>query len=180
MKSKTLILVIFIALVLVSSQSALACFGARLKVGVHGASELKMAAYSLGYFIEEKTGIEPDFVDITAPMEALGAGKVDILLVLGESPVPRIFSTRRGGKVPVIGEALGASEAPELELRVVLLNDLLDDLRFTTVDKSLALLPDFYASAVYRKASAGNNASAGNSVKGEEKKLARKAVADGT
>jgi hypothetical protein len=150
--------VFFLFLLLVGVGPTFACFGTQLKVGVFGESDLKKAAFALGYFIEEKTGVVPEFIEIKEPVAALEAGRIDIIIVPSAIIIPRVYPTRIGGSLPKLGE-----------LRFVLATNILDDLRFTTVERALSLLPDFYKSKPYRNSKSGT----------KEKQAARKAVSDG-
>ncbi len=143
------------------STGALACFGTMLKVGVakDAGRAAALAAYTLGYYVEEKTGIEPEFVLVTDPVTALAGGEVDVIvtekaLFTGSAPVERPSGALEGFGDPVIAVR----------------PDVLEDLRFSTVDKALGRLPDFYGSSHYGVAAASDE---------EPKKAARKAVNDG-
>lgn len=139
---------------------AAACFGTHLRVAalVGAAPARALAAYAAGYFIQEKTGIEPEFVD--AGEAALTENRADLALVAADARPPRGVVTRPAGAVPGLGPC-------QWWLRA----DVLDDLRFTTVDRAIARLPAFFASAAYREALQSS---------APPKKAARKAVLDGT
>ena len=145
-------------LCLVCSGPGQACFGSRLRVGVPEQPQGALAAYAVGYFVQEKTGIEPEF--FSAGEAALAAGTVDLLLAPAGAAAPPGVATRLAGAVPGMGEA-----------RVWLRGEVLDDLRFYTVDRALGLLPGFFSSAGYRQAVQSG---------APPRKAARKAVLDGT
>lgn len=151
---------IAVVLFLASASDALACFGAMLKVGVEPGGAKAMAAYALGYFVAEKTGIEPEFVETPDPASALVKGEIDAAVVDGSAQPLKGILVLPGGKVSGFGEA-----------KVWLREDVKDDIRFTTVERALGLMPAFYSSEAY-----GNAARSGS----EPKKAARKAVSDGT
>lgn len=146
--------------VLAAAPAALACFGAMLKVGVEPGGAKATAAYALGYFVAEKTGIEPEFVETSDPGSALAKGEVDVVLLNAGAAEVKGALGRAGGMVAGFGDA-----------KIWLREDVQDDIRFSTVEKALGLLPAFYSSEAYKKA-----ASSG----AEPKKAARKAVSDGT
>lgn len=143
---------------LVWAVSSEACFGTRLRVGVPSQPRGALAAYAAGYFVQEKTGIEPEFFD--AGEAALAAGTVDLLLAPAAAAPPGGAASRPAGDVPGLGPA-----------RVWLRGEVLDDLRFFTVDRALGLLPAFFSSAGYRQAVQSG---------APPRKAARKAVLDGT
>jgi hypothetical protein len=119
-----------------------ACFGARLRVGVSGDAAQALASYAAGYYVEEKTGIEPEFVDVGgAATSALSQGKIDVFLAREAVPAPAGLTTRPAGEVPGLGPA-----------RFWIRSDILDDLRFSTVNRALGKIPGFYASDAYREA----------------------------
>lgn len=136
------------------------CFGTMLKIAVEKDQEKSYAAYATGYFIAEKTGIEPDFVEVSDPGEALLKGAVDLALMPVSSLGPKNSVTRPATDLPGFGAAVFAIRS-----------DVLEDIRFTTVEKALELCPAFFTSPAFR-----DNAQKG----AEPKKAARKAVADGT
>lgn len=118
-----------------------ACFGARLRVGVSPDPALALAAYALGYYVEEKTGIVPEFVDVGGdPAAALARSVVDLVLA-PDGPAPEGVAVRPAGTVPGVGAC-----------RVWIRGDVLDDLRFFTVDRALGILPRFYASDAFADA----------------------------
>lgn len=134
------------------------CFGTRLRVAVPAGPARALAAYAAGYFIQEKTGIEPEFVE--AHEMAVSEGKADLTLATGGAQCPAGATERPAGDVPGVGAA-----------RFWVRNEVLDDLRFTTVDRALAKLASFYTSGAYRQALQSAM---------PPKKAARKAVLDGT
>lgn len=140
--------------------AALACFGAMLKVGVEPGGARATAAYALGYFVAEKTGIEPEFIETADPAAALARGEVDAALLDVKTGEVKGAVKRGAGQVEGSGE-----------LSIWLREDVQDDIRFTTVEKALGMLPAFYSSEGYKKAAGSVS---------EPKKAARKAVSDGT
>ena len=138
---------------------ALACFGAELRVGVppaHDNPARALAAYATGYFVEERTGIAPDFREVKEdPATALTEGDIDLWLTpINEAP-PEGFLTRSAGTVPGMGEA-------HYWLRVT----TLEDLRFTTLERALGRMGKFFASDAYHTAT----------TQPADRKTARKAV----
>ncbi len=129
------------ALLLVATP-ALGCFGARLRIGVPGEPASALASYAAGYFIEEKTGIEPEFVEVgVEPHSAFDAGRFDLFLAPGSVPSPEGATLRPAGTIPGVGPA-----------RFWIHPEVLDDLRFYTVNRTLDLAPAFFASGSYREA----------------------------
>jgi hypothetical protein len=135
-----------------------ACFGTHLRIAVPPEPRGALAAYAAGYFIQEKTGIEPEFLELAET--AVAEGKADLALVAPGARCPRGATPRPAGDVPSLGTA-----------QFWVHNEVLDDLRFSTVDRALAKMPAFYASAAYRQALQSG---------APPKKAARKAVLDGT
>ncbi len=124
-----------------------ACFGARLRVGVSGDGAQALASYAAGYYVEEKTGIEPEFVDVDGnPAAALAAESVDVFLTADRS-VPEGVVVRDAGSVPGFGAG-----------RFWVREGVLDDLRFFTVDRALERLPSFYGSEAFDEASRSRDA----------------------
>jgi len=124
-----------------------ACFGARLRVGVSGDPAQALASYAAGYYVEEKTGIEPEFVDVAgSPAEALSAEVVDVFLAAAEA-APEGVVVRDAGSVPGFGAG-----------RFWVREGVLDDLRFFTVDRALQQLPGFYGSEAFDEASRSRDA----------------------
>jgi hypothetical protein len=140
------VLVIACLLPLVAAAPSHPCFGARLRVGVPAG--LAFPAYAAGYWVEEKTGIPPEFVEVGGePAAALTAGDVDLLLVAADAPLPTGVVEREAGPLPGVGAT-----------RFWIREDVLDDLRFYTVERALGALPAFYASAAFRDAAqSGSN-----------------------
>lgn len=130
-----------------------ACFGAELRIAVEPGRERALAAYAVGYFVEEKTGIAPDFVETADPESLLKAGKVDLVVTPGQR-----LPSEEGADIPGLGPAA---------FRVR--KDVADDLRYTTLSRALTLLPRFFSGGAYRAAL---------SAAADPKKAARKAVSD--
>ena len=151
----------FVAAVLFLAPQTRACFGTQLKIAVEPGGPRALAAYAVGFFIAEKTGIEPDFIETPDAGEALAKGRADLALVDEKSASFMGVETREVGPVPGMGRA-----------RILLRTEILDDLRFTTVDRTLKLLPPFFSSRAYGGAAADS--------KTEPKKAAKKAVMDAT
>lgn len=124
-----------------------ACFGARLRVGVSGDAAQALASYAAGYYVEEKTGIEPEFVDVAgSPGEALAAEAVDVFLAI-DQVAPGGVVVRDAGSVPGFGDG-----------HFWVREGVLDDLRFFTVDRALQQLPGFYGSEAFQEASRSRDA----------------------
>lgn len=124
-----------------------ACFGARLRVGVSGDAAQALASYAAGYYVEEKTGIEPEFVDVAgSPVDALASEAVDVFLTADQA-APGGVVVRDAGSVPGLGAG-----------RFWVREGVLDDLRFFTVDRALQQLPGFYASEAFDEASRSRDA----------------------
>lgn len=134
------------------------CFGPRLRVAVPDDPATALAAYTAGYFVQEKTGVEPEFVKTS--QRVLAEGKADLALAAAAIACPKGMTARPAGEVPGLGAA-----------RFWVRDEVLDDLRFTTVDRALAKLPAFYSTDAYRRALQSGVA---------PKKAARKAILDGT
>lgn len=134
------------------------CFGTRLKVAVPRAHGGALAVYAAGFFVQEKTGIEPEFLE--APESAVAGGRADLALAAAGSPCPLGATSRPAGEIPGFGAAT-----------FWVRNEVLDDLRFSTVERALEKLSAFYASAAFRQALQSPL---------PPKKAARKAVLDGT
>jgi len=120
---------------------ALGCFGTRLKVGVVADPAQALAAYATGYWVEEKTGVAPEFVPLDGdPNRSLLAGDVDLFLTTSSTD-PAGAEVREAGDVPGLGKA-----------RFCIRKDVLDDLRFFTVSRALARMPEFFGSDPYAAA----------------------------
>lgn len=145
------------ALVLAAALPGHACFGARLRVGVPPEPRLALAAYALGYYLEEKAGVAPDFVEAPEPRRALEAGHVDLALAPAQA-VPPAVVVRDAGEVPGHGP-----------LRVWLRPDIGEDLRFALMDRVLGRAPGFLASPGFLRALESDAA---------PRKAARRAVLD--
>lgn len=143
------------------AHNAEACFGTRLKFGIEAGKTDLTAVYAAGFFVEEKTGIAPEFVETGAMAEALAKGDADIFVQSADASIPgRDVTVFEAGTVPGPGKSV-----------FVIRNDALDDIRFTTLKKALGLMPAFFGSKHYSDA-------AGSGL--PPKKAARKAVSDGT
>lgn len=144
-----------------SAPAADACFGVRLKFGMETGKNDPTATYAAGYFVEEKTGIAPEFVETGAMAEALKNGDADIFVAGPGMEIPKEGVTvMDAGIIPGSGKSV-----------FVLRNDAADDIRYTTLKKALGLLPSFYGSVHYKEAAGSGMV---------PKKAARKAVNDGT
>jgi hypothetical protein len=115
-------------------------------VGIPTHPSLALAAYAAGYYVEEKTGIAPEFVAVEGDgAAALARGEVDLLLV-PEAPRPDGIAVRPAGDVPGAGSC-----------RFWLREDVLDDLRFFTLDRALGNMPKFYGSEAFQRAAASGD-----------------------
>lgn len=118
------------------------CFGARLRVGVLPGDAAGLAAYALGYFVEEKTGIEPEFVPWSGnPEQAFADRVVDLLVTSASAAPPALVVVRDAGTVRGLGPA-----------RFWLHPEVLDDLRFFTVERALGRAGALFASPAYSAA----------------------------
>jgi len=154
-------LLVLLALALLLPAAGRACFGTELRIGLPAEPARALAAYAAGYYVEETTGIVPDFRAVAGdPVEALGSGEIDLWLAFDAPPaaLPEGLALRPLGAVPGVGEG-----------RFLLRADVLEDLRFTTVERALGALPRFYASPAWAKAAEAPEGG---------KKVARKAVLD--
>ncbi|MDF1553951.1 MAG: hypothetical protein P1P84_12855 [Deferrisomatales bacterium] len=125
-----------------------ACFGARLRVGVPSAGAGALAAFAIGYYVEEKTGIEPEFVELAGtPQQAIAEHAVDLVLAAEDVPPPALAEVRMAGDVPGLGPA-----------RFWLHPEVLDDLRFFTVERVLGRAGKLFASPAYAAAVASEGA----------------------
>jgi len=124
-----------------AASPALACFGTRLKVGVAADPAQALAAYATGYWVEEKTGVAPEFVPLDGdPLRALLAGDVDLFLTTAGTD-PAEAEIRQAGDVPGLGQA-----------HFWIRKDVLDDLRFFTVSRALERMPELFGSDHYTAA----------------------------
>jgi hypothetical protein len=141
---------------------ARACFGTELRIGVPPERDGALAAYAAGYFVEEKTGIAPDFVPAADPQALLREGEIDLAVVPAAAPEAANgadkTAKRPAGTVPGLGSAV-----------FLIRFEALEDIRFTTLERSLGILPRFFEGAAYRDAQSSPL---------EPKKAARKAVSD--
>ncbi|PLX41038.1 MAG: hypothetical protein C0608_07265 [Deltaproteobacteria bacterium] len=126
---------------------ALACFGAELRVGVPPDAGLQTyTAYSVGYYVEEKTGIAPRFVEVADGESAILNGEIDLWLEVGEDSLPRGVEERTGAAVEGLGK-----------VTFWLNPEVLDDLRFTTVERALARASSFLTSEQFNENAMGDN-----------------------
>lgn len=147
MTPRGLCLAVTLLFVVGATGLAEACFGARLRIGLTGDPVQALASYAAGYFIEEKTGIEPEFVPMeTSPAQALAVSSIDLVLV-AEEAAPKGALARPVGRLPRFGSGTFWLRA-----------DVVDDLRFFTVDRALGLLPGFYASHAFAEAAHSESA----------------------
>jgi hypothetical protein len=131
-----------------SAQPAQACFGARLRVGVPVGGPGVLAAFAIGYYVEEKTGIEPEFVNLEGdPRQALAGHEVDLVLAAAAESPPGAAEVRPAGTVPGLGTA-----------RFWLHPEVLEDLRFFTVVRALGRAEALFASNAYTAAVASSDA----------------------
>jgi len=127
---------------------AWACFGARLRVGVPTGSAGALAAFAVGFFVEEKTGIEPEFVELEgAPQQAFADHTVDVVLATEDVAPPKGAELRSAGAVPGMGAA-----------RFWIHPEVLDDLRFFTVDRALGRAGVLFSSPAYATAATSGEA----------------------
>jgi hypothetical protein len=171
MMRKLLLLPALLALVCtgaLSPPTASACFGTELRVAIVNDSTAakKLASFATGYFVEEKTGIAPDFIETADPVADLLAEKLDIALFPSAITPPEGLIARSAGALPGLAPAGGGGYNYWLRA------DTPEDLRFSTLEKALAAIHRFFSGAVYKDAlkDAGDNL----------KKAARKAVNDAT
>ena len=119
-----------------------ACFGTRLRVGVGTGRNAVLAAFTSGYFVEEKTGIEPEFVELEGdPEQALAEREIDLYLA------PEVAATPTTVEVLPAGEVAGMGAA-----QFWIHQEVLDDLRFFTVKRALAQIGPLFSSPVYGEA----------------------------
>lgn len=125
-----------------------ACFGTRLRVGVPTAGPGALAAFAIGYYVEEKTGIEPEFVELAgAPQQAVADHAVDLVLAAEDAAPPAVATVRTAGDVPGLGPT-----------RFWIHPEVLDDLRFFTVERALGRAKALFASPAYAAAAASGDA----------------------
>ncbi|TLN23756.1 hypothetical protein FDZ71_02510 [bacterium] len=148
--------VLAITLALLAPALALACFGAELRIGVGKERADAFASYALGFFIEEKTGIEPLFVE-TDDSKTFAENKIDLRILPATSATPAGAFKQQPLKTPG-GEAA-----------IWLTSEVKDDIRFTTLERALKIAGGFFSSKALNEAA---------SQSGEPKKAARKAVLD--
>ncbi len=136
---------------------AWACFGNRLRIGVPDGRAGALAAYALGYYLEERAGVEPEFVAVAGdPVAPFQAHAVDLVVVPRDRAAPDGAVVRDAGAVPGLGPA-----------RFWVRPEVPEDLRFSLVERALGRIPALYASGPYREAEAGG---------GEPRPAARQAV----
>ncbi|MBE0617884.1 MAG: hypothetical protein IH608_08170 [Proteobacteria bacterium] len=134
-------LAVIAAALVISAREGHGCFGARLRIGVPSDPAPALAAYAAGYYVEEKTGIEPEFVELSGdPGAALAEGAIDFFLATG-LPTPDGVEVRPAGVLPGVDDS-----------RFWIRRDVLDDLRFFTLDRALQGIPGFYGSEAFREA----------------------------
>ena len=152
-----LFLFLCLSLCLLFPTAAFSCFGTELKVGyVKGDESHSYASFATGFYVEEKTGVAPRFIEVSEPAKALSEEKIDLYLQAGNNPPPEGVITREGGEITGLGK-----------VTFWLSDDVLDDLRFTTVERALAKLPSFFSSISFIENAASEST---------PKKAARKAV----
>ncbi len=133
------------AAVLAAAGVVCACFGNRLRIGVPDGRAGALAAYALGYYLEERAGVEPEFVAVAGdPVAPFQAHAVDVVVVPADRPAPAGAVVRGAGEIPGVGPA-----------RFWLRPEVPDDLRFSLVARALGRVPALYASGPYRDAAAG-------------------------
>ncbi len=144
--------------VLAAALPAAACFGTRLRVGVPADRTWALAAYATGYYVEEKAGVEPEFVRVEDPAAALGKGRVDLVLVPAGGGAPPGAVARPAGEVPGLGR-----------IQFWVREAVLEDLRYSLVDRALGRVGELFRSQAYADAWAGH---------GPPRRAARQAVLD--
>lgn len=147
-----------LALFLLLPSLALACFGTELRIGVGKDPKNALFSYALGFFIEEKTGIEPLFVEVDDSPSLLADKKIDLRLLPATAPAPTGAVRQETVNLPDYGEAF-----------VWLTHETVDDLRFTTIERTLKIAGGFFNSKAMSEAASHS---------GDPKKAARKAVLD--
>ena len=137
--------VLVVAAALAAAGVAWACFGNRLRIGVPDDRAGALAAYALGYYLEERAGVEPEFVpldpDVAGPFSA---HSVDVVVVPADRPAPAVAVVRDAGTIPGVGPA-----------RFWVRPEVPDDLRFSLVERALGRVPALYGSGPYRDALGG-------------------------
>ena len=124
-----------------------ACFGTRLRVGVSVAPGHALASFATGYYVEEKTGITPEFVKLSIPAaKALAAGDIDLAVAAESAAVPSDVEVRPAGAVPGLGSA-----------SFWIHPKVLDDLRFFTVERALSQASRLFTSAAYGEAAVSSD-----------------------
>jgi hypothetical protein len=119
-----------------------ACFGTRLRVGVPTTPHHALAGFATGYYVEEKTGIAPEFVELSAPAaQALTDGDIDLVITTDTAAAPDGVEVRPAGMVPGLGSA-----------SFWIHPEVLDDLRFFTVERALSRATRLFTSAAYGEA----------------------------
>ena len=150
--------VLLVGAVLAAAVPAAACFGTRLRVGVPPGRAWALAAYATGYYVEEKAGVEPEFVRVKDPAAALGEGRVDLVLVPAGGPAPSGAVARPAGEVPGLGR-----------IQYWVREAVLEDLRYFLVDRALGRVGELFGSRAYADAASGDE---------PPRRAARKAVLD--
>jgi hypothetical protein len=138
--------------------ASLACFGTELRVGVGKERSNALYSYALGYFVEEKTGIAPYFIEVEDVEKAFAEGKIDVKILPSGTAAPKGAVKAEGGASPLPGDAV-----------IWLRPEIKDDLRFTTLERALRIIGGFFSSPSMAKAAASVD---------DPKKAARKAVID--
>ncbi|TAL15601.1 hypothetical protein EPN96_12620 [bacterium] len=148
----------WLAPLLLLPAAALACFGAELRVGVGKERPDALYSYALGYFVEEKTGIAPLFIEVEDVEKAFAEEKIDVKILPSASPAPKGAVSMAGGAAPSFGEAV-----------IWLRPDIREDIRFTTLERALGIIGGFFSSPGMKSAAESAE---------DPKKAARKAVID--
>ncbi len=144
--------------VLAAAVPAAACFGTRLRVGVPPGRGWALAAYATGYYVEEKAGVEPEFVPADDPAAALAEERVDLVLAPAGGPTPPGAVARPVGQVPGLGR-----------IQYWVREAVLEDLRYFLVDRALGRVGELFGSRAYARALAGQE---------PPRRAARRAVLD--
>ncbi len=139
---RTLALLILPALLLAGADGARACFGTRLRIGLQAGTPAELPALATGYFLEERAGVTPEFVEIPeGPARALAGERVDLVIAPASARAPEGIAVRPAGPVPGLGEA-----------RYWIRPAVLDDLRFSLVERALGRIPGLFRSGAFRRA----------------------------